>query len=231
MSGKTKHYSLVKPTVGGSENEWGGNLNDDLDDIDALLGGDEPVYGINIQPNPNTGPDDNETSIDGSVITGEIGNGDPDNPTTINPETVISGKVKKLVGLDDPDGKITNCDVSTRKLEIGESITENVVSVGTSNKVTFNAADGTMHYLTALNDNQEITLIIGGGQSMTLMMGWGAGSAPSSIVWKISGSTAPILWVGGGSPDIVDGINIVQIWAIDGPMGKQVFGAGAGAAS
>jgi hypothetical protein len=107
MSGITKHYGLVKPTVGGSENEWGGNLNDDLDDIDALLGGDQPIYGINIQPNPNTGDNDNETSIDGSVITGEIGNGDPDNPTTINPETVISGKVKRLVGLDDPDGVIT----------------------------------------------------------------------------------------------------------------------------
>ena len=43
MSGTTKHYGLVKPTVGGSENEWGGNLNDDLDDIDALLGGDQPI--------------------------------------------------------------------------------------------------------------------------------------------------------------------------------------------
>jgi len=221
MTGTTKNYGLVKPTVGGSENEWGGNLNDDLDDIDALLGGDQPINGINIESG----------TIDGSVITGEIGNGDPDDPTTINPETVISGKVKNLVGLDDPDGKISNCDVSTRSLSVGESITENVVNVGATDKATFNAADGTMQYMSTLNDQQTITLIISGGQSMTLMMGWGAGSAPSSVVWKVSDSTAPILWVGGGAPDIVDGTNIIQIWAIDGPMGKQVFGAGAGAAS
>lgn len=223
MTGTTKNYGLVKPTVGGSENEWGGNLNDDLDDIDGLLGGDKPINGIDIDSG----------TIDGGAINGIIG-GTPEegeDPVEIHPDVVLNGKVKRLVGLDDPDGVITNCDVSTRALSVGESITENLVTVAPSDKVTFNAAEGTMHYLSSLNTQQEITLIISGGQSMTLMMEWGTGNAPDSIVWKIGGSNAPVYWVGGGSPDIVDGTNIVQIWAIDGPMGKRVFGAGAGAAS
>ena len=219
MSGNTTHYGLIKPVVGGSDNEWGGNLNKDLDEIDALLGGDKPINGINIESG----------TIDGGAITGEIGNGDTDNPTTINPETVISGKVKRLVGLDDPDGVITNCDVTTRELTVTESITEQVKLHSPTDDITFKAKDGTMHYLSSLNDQQEITLVIASGQAMTLMMLWDNptdGTAPTSVVWN-----NPIKWVGGGAPDIVDGVNVIQIWAVGTNTGLQIFGAGAGAAS
>jgi hypothetical protein len=217
MTGTTKNYGLVKPTVGGSENEWGGNLNDDLDDIDALLGGDQPINGINIESG----------TIDGGAITGEIGNGDSENPTTINPETVISGKVKRLVGLDDPDGVITNCDVTTRELSVTESITEQVKLHSPTDDITFKAKDGTMHYLSQLANEQEITLIMTSGQAVTLMLGWSNPSnPPSSMVWN-----NPIKWVGGGSPDIVDGTNIIQLWCVNFGTGDVIFGAGAGAAS
>ena len=216
MSGLTNNYGLVKPTVGGSENEWGGNLNDDLDEIDALLGGDKPINGIDIESG----------TIDGGAITGEIGNGDPDNPTTINPETVISGKVKRLVGLDDPDGVITNCDVTTRELAVTESITEQVKLHSPTDDITFKAKDGTMHCLSQLADEQEMTLIMTSGQAITLMLEWSnQDKPPTSMVWNNQ-----IKWVGGGSPDIVAGTNIVQLWCVNRGPGDVIFGAGAGAA-
>lgn len=234
MSGLTKHYGLVKPTVGGSENEWGGNLNDDLEKIDGLLGGDEVIYGINIQPNPANSDDDNETAIDGSVIVGGLGKndldyGDDEDPLVINDGVVISGKVKKLVGLppEEGGGVITNCDVETRELAITESITEQVKVHIPADEITFKAKDGTMHYLSALDDEQEITLTITSGQAITLMLGWAnKDRPPTSMVWNNA-----IKWVGGGSPDITLGTNIIQIWCVNWGQGDIIFGAGAGAAS
>ena len=223
MSGQTANYGLVKPTVGGSENEWGGNLNDDLDEIDALLGGDKPINGINIESG----------TIDGGAITGEIGNGDPDDPTTINPETVISGKVKRLVGLDDPDGVITNCDVTTRELTVTESVTEQVKVHNPSEEITFKVKDGTMHYLPSMNTDQEFNFIFtlepgkAEGQAMTLMIDWvPTTGAPNSVTWGDA-----IKWVGGGPPDWQTGTNIVTVWAVSTGTGVKIFGAGAGAAS
>lgn len=44
----TTTYNLEKPTVGGSENSWGTDINDNLDKIDDLLDGTESVDGIDI---------------------------------------------------------------------------------------------------------------------------------------------------------------------------------------
>ena len=128
MTGTTTHYSLIKPTVGGSENEWGGNLNDDLDEIDKLLGGDRPINGIDIDSG----------TIDGGAIDGIIG-GTPEegeDPVEIHPDVVLNGKVKVLIGLDDPDGLITNCDVETRNLTIENGCKEVQHNIGAGNNVT-----------------------------------------------------------------------------------------------
>jgi len=44
----TTNYSLNKPTIGASENTWGGYLNDNFDSLDSLLSGGLPVNGINL---------------------------------------------------------------------------------------------------------------------------------------------------------------------------------------
>ena len=229
MTGTTIHYGLVKPTVGGSENEWGGNLNDDLDDIDALLGGDQPIYGINIQPNPNTGENDNETSIDGSVITGEIGNGDPDNPTTINPETVISGKVKRLVGLDDPDGVIENCDVEARNLTVENGVTETQYTFGSGNNADVLGSKSSVQYMPIVDPAQTIKLTMDYGHSVTLVLNWTDANNPPAISWEPQG--ASLLWVGGGSPNINAGKNVIQLWCMDFGTGKTICGAYTGVVS
>ena len=83
-----QNTTLIKPTVGGSENAWGGNSNDNFDNMDDLLGGEQPVNGLrSSSPAPSTA----------ALISGEIGGSDPDNPTSIHPDTEISGKVKRLV--------------------------------------------------------------------------------------------------------------------------------------
>jgi len=78
----TTTYNLEKPTVGGSENTWGSDINDNLDKIDDLLDGTEAVDGIDI----------NGGSIDGTPIgaatasTGAF--------TTVSASGDITGNVK-----------------------------------------------------------------------------------------------------------------------------------------
>jgi hypothetical protein len=55
----TTTYNLTKPEVGASEDQWGGLLNDNLDDLDNLLDGTTPVTGIDI----NSGTIDGITSL------------------------------------------------------------------------------------------------------------------------------------------------------------------------
>ena len=54
----TTNYAFVTPTVGAALNTWGGNLNANTEKLDDLLGGDQPIVGIDI----------NSGAIDGTPV-------------------------------------------------------------------------------------------------------------------------------------------------------------------
>ena len=55
----TTNYSLITPTVGADLNTWGGDLNSNTEKLDDLLGGDQPITGIDI----NSGSIDLDTAL------------------------------------------------------------------------------------------------------------------------------------------------------------------------
>ena len=222
MPNPTKNYALTKPDVGGSENEWGGLLNGDLDDIDALLGGDKPINGIDIESG----------TIDGGAITGEIGGIDPDSPITIHPDTEISGKVKSLVGMDDPDGTITNVEIGARQIEIEGRIVEGTTYGATGNSATFSPDQGTIHSaIIALDETHTYNLAMPvSGMGLTLILDKKT-SSPTNIVWEHNNLENTVKWIGGGQPDLNIGINVIQFFTHDLGTGPICFGAYAGVAT
>ena len=215
----TKNYQLVKPTVGGSENEWGGNLNDDLDKIDALLGGDEPLNDIEIASG----------SVNGSAISGQIGGV---NDVSIHPDTEISGKVKELIGLDNPDGRIVNVDVSARNLEVIGRITEAQAPIVSGTTATLSVDQGTIHSAW-INQNQTYTYNLAmplPGQSITLMLNKMTATA-TNVVYQHNGVSNAVKWIGGGEPDLNQGINVIQFWTANAGNGTELFAAYSGVAS
>lgn len=222
MPTPTKNYGLTKPDVGGSENEWGGLLNGDLDEIDALLGGDKPISGIDIDSG----------TIDGGAIAGEIGGTDPDNPVTIHPDTEISGKVKSLVGMDDPDGKISNVDIAAREIQIEGSIVEGTTSGASGSSATFAPDQGTIHSASiVLNETHTYNMAMPlSGMAVTLILDKKTTTA-TNIVWQHNGADNAIKWIGGGQPDLNIGINVLQFFTHDMGTGPTCFGAYSGVAT
>lgn len=216
----TKNYAFVKPTVGGSENEWGGNLNDDLDKIDALLGGDSPVNGIKIDSG----------EISGEAISGEIGG--VNDGIAIHPDVEISGKVKALVGMDNPDGTITNVDVYCRQIEIDGKVTEGQAPFVTGTTATLSADSGSIHSV-LINQSTTYTYNMDmrqAGQGITLMINKQTTDA-TNIVWKWNNASNAVKWIGGGQPDLNIGINVIQFWTANAGNGTELFGAYSGVAS
>ena len=216
----TTNYALIKPTIGGSENEWGGNINDDLDKIDALLGGDQPINGIKI--------DSGEVS--GSAITGSIGGVNDD--VEIHPDVEISGKVKNLVGMDDPNGNISNVDLDARSIECQGAITEKNATLISSTTATLSIDSGTIHSA-VISQNNTYTYNLAmplSGQGITLMLNKQTSSA-TNIVWKHNGQSNAVKWIGGGEPDLNTGINVIQFWTANAGNGNELFGAYSGVAS
>lgn len=232
MSGLTDKYKLRKPTVGGSENEWGGNLNDNFDDIDKLLSGETPVDGIEII----------NGSIDGGSITGDLG-GDSDNPLKIHESTIISGKVHTLVGLDPNDddasmrgpGVIEDCWIKARDLEVEGYIKEGQVAPSSVTSANFSANQGTVHVVNLPADAEcEYNVQLPNpGQSLTLILNKGAQDANATqVTWEANGAANQIMWTGGGSPDLNIGVNVIQFFSINlNNTGTKVIGAFAGTAS
>jgi hypothetical protein len=208
----TKNYSLTKPDIGGSENEWGGFLNDDLDKVDALLGGDQPIFGIDIDGG----------TIDGAVIEGTIDN------VVLGPDTEINGKVGTLTAVDDASS-MTGVNVNARELAVEKSITETQDTITPADAVTVNVSEGTMQYLPVVDPAQKITLVMTTGQSVTLALNWQDPTNPPAIDWNAQ--AAGLAWVGGGSPNINQGINVIQFWCMNFGTGPVVCGAYTGVVS
>ena len=232
MSGVTDNYQLRKPTVGGSENEWGGQLNDNFDDIDKLLSGETPVDGIDII----------NGTIDGGSITGELG-GDADNPLKIHESTIISGKVHTLTGLDPNDedvsmrgpGVIEDCLIKARDLEVEGYVKEGQVAPSSVTSANFSANQGTVHVIN-LPANAECEYNVqlpNPGQSLTLILNKGNQDANATqVTWSSNGAANQIKWTGGGAPDLNIGINVIQFFSINlNNTGTMVIGAFAGTAS
>lgn len=229
MSGTTTNYQLIKPTVGGSENEWGGNLNENFDKLDALLGSDEDhvIDGIIIEGG----------QIDGGAISGEIGGTDPDNPVSIHESTRISGKVDLLVGLDPSDetvedrglGEVRDCFIDARDLKVNGYIKEGQYNNSTTG-ASFNPDKGTLHYIFMPSDDCTFTIALGSeGESICVVC-----DKDTDTVYNIEWSDQngnPIYWIGGGSPDLDIGMNVIQFFSVMAGAQLRVIGAFSGIAS
>ena len=235
MSGTTTNYQLRKPTVGGSENEWGGNLNDNFDDIDELLSGGRPISGIDIDGG----------TIDGGAITGELGKEpeEGEDPLKIHPSTWISGRVHTLVGLDPNDddvnmrgpGVIEDCLVKARDLEIAGYIEEGQPDPSSVTAANFSANVGTVHVVNLpANAQCEYNVSLPNpGQSLTLILNKGnQDTNATQVTWSANGAANQIKWTGGGQPDLNIGINVIQFFSINlNNTGTLIIGAFAGTAS
>lgn len=229
MSGLTDNYQLVKPVVGGSENEWGGNLNADLDKIDALLGGDEPINGIDIESG----------TIDGGAITGEIGKTpeDGEDPVSIHPDVILNGKIDELVGLEpggDPAGAgvIRNVEIFARDLEVEGRVVEGNASPTSGTSADFSPDFGSIAVANISEDQSyEYNLLMPkAGMSLTLVINKSTDTA-TNIVWSHDSQPNSVKWVGGKTPALDLGINIIQFFTVDMGAGAVCFGAFTGIAS
>ena len=185
----TAKYKFISPRWAAPRTLGAAPENDNFDKLDDLLGDEQPVNGI-IESG----------TIDGSPVTGEIGGSDPDNPTSIHPDTEISGKVKRLTGMDDPDGKIEDVSVDTRDITI-DGKSWRVTSPVTSTSPTFSPDNGSIavgiiNQSTTYNYNLAMPEK---GQSLTLILNKST-SDNTNIVWKHNNNSNAVLWVGGGEP-------------------------------
>ena len=233
MADTTDKYKFLKPLVGGSENEWGGNLNDNFDEIDDLLSGERPVIGINIESG----------SIDGSLLTGIIGKpddelGTDEEPLQLHPDTHLNGKVDLLTGLN-PDaaedndkglGIIQDCVIKARDLEVAGSIKENSYIKANSTAATFNPDDGTLQYMSLSGIEYEFNIRLSNpGEQITLIL-QKQGTGVVNVEWEANG-TDSVKWMGGSSPDLDQGLNVIQFFSFYDGAGVRVIGAFSGIAS
>ena len=86
-----------------------------------------------------------------------------------------------------------------------------------------------MQYLPVVDPAQKITLVMTTGQSVTLALNWQDPVNPPAIDWNAQ--SAALAWVGGGSPNINQGINVIQFWCMNFGTGPVICGAYTGVVS
>lgn len=198
VSVTTKNYGLAKPVVGGSENEWGGILNRDIDAIDALLGGDLPVYGINIQSG----------MINAGAIVGTI------DGVTVN-GLEVNGTIGSLNG-----GAITGSDIYARTFICEQAITASQYRIAPASAVLVQSSNGGIQLLESLGDTQNIHVVMSKGQRVSLWCYVRTGQTPI-INW--TAESAQMLWAD-GEPTLREGHNIIELTCVHLSSGPAVFG-------
>ena len=200
VSVTTKNYSLAKPVVGGSENEWGGILNRDIDAIDALLGGDAPVRGINIE----TG------TIAASTIVGSI------DGLVIGGDSEINGTIGALSG-----GTITGATVSAVTFICEEAPKDTQYRIVDSTSVAVEGRKGGLQLLESVSDTQNVNFVMTKGQKVTLIVKVANGQTPA---FNWSAQNAQMFW-SGGEPTLSEGYNVIDLVCAELSVGPAVIGS------
>jgi hypothetical protein len=200
VSVTTKNYSLAKPVVGGSENEWGGILNRDIDAIDALLGGDAPVRGINIE----TG------TINASAIVGSI------DGVVIGSGAEINGSIGSLSG-----GSIADTAISAVTFICEEAPKDTQYRVIANSSVAIEGRKGGLQLLESVSDTQNVNFVMTKGQNVTLVVKVGTGQTPA---FNWSAQNAQMFW-SGGDPELSEGYNLIHLVCVELSVGPAVIGS------
>lgn len=203
----TTNYSFTKPEVGASEDTWGTKLNDNWDDLDALLAGS-----VAIAPNLTAGSWEiggvavTSTAAELNILDGVTATAAELNYLDIT--TLGASEASKVVTADADGGvKFSNAIIETVHTLSGTS-------------VALDPANGTIQ-TQAISANTTYTDSFSSGESMTLVL------TSSSAAYAITWPTATWINNAGVGPGIsTSGLLVVVLWKAGSTLYAAVSGDG-----
>ena len=131
----TTNYSFNKPTINGSENTWGSDLNGNWDSVDSILYG-----GTAIQPNLVAGAWKvggvavTSTAAELNLLDGSVGN------TVVNDKAVVYGSAGQIAA--------TSATITTVNATTVNATTANITTVDLGNWTVTESA-GVLYFATS----------------------------------------------------------------------------------